>query len=116
MASLTLNVSEQLKTRVEPFSRWLPAILELSLLALKTPAHQAASDLIAFLASNPSARAVHTYRLSDTDAKRVAQLLEQNREGTLSEAETNELDEYLRLEHVVRIMKAKLTSDDIASV
>ena len=116
MASLTLNVSEQLKSRVEPFSRWLPAILELSLLALKTPAHQAASELIAFLASNPSAREVHAYRLSDASAKRVAQLLEKNREGGLSQDEANELDEYLRLEHVVRMMKVKLTSDDIASV
>ena len=116
MASLTLNVSEQLKSRVEPFSRWLPAILELSLLALKTPAHQAASELIAFLASNPSAREIHAYRLSDTDAKRVSKLLERNREGGLSQDEADELDEYLRLEHVVRMIKAKLPTSDVASV
>ena len=113
MASLTLNLPEQLKARVEPFSRWLPAILELSLLALKTPAYESASDLIAFLASNPTPREVHDYRLSNEVQKHVSQLLEQNCEGSLSQDEVAELDEYLKLEHVVRLVKVNL-ADELA--
>ncbi len=116
MASVTLNLSDQLKARVEPFSRWLPAILEISLLALKTPAHKAASEVIEFLVSNPSAQAVHNYRLSEVSQKRVEGLLEQNREGVLGNADEQELDEYLRLEHVVRMVKAELATDELASV
>ncbi len=111
MASLTLNLPEQLKQRVEPFSRWLPAILELSLLTLKTPAQGAASDLVAFLVSNPTPREVHGYRLPEASQKRVAELLTRNREGVLSDAEAQELDEYLRLEHVVRLVKANLADE-----
>lgn len=115
MASLTLNLPEQLKARVEPFSRWLPAILELSLLALKTPAYESASELIAFLASNPTPREVHGYRLSEEAQQRVSRLLEQNREGSLGEDEAQELDEYLKLEHVVRLLKADL-ADELTGV
>jgi hypothetical protein len=108
MPSLTLDLSEQLQDRVKPFSRWLPAILEVSLLNLKSPAHQAASDFIEFLVSNPSEHSVGTYRLAEGTQGRVEQLLEKNRQGTLSEDETKELDDYFKLEHVVRVMKAKL--------
>ncbi len=116
MASVTLNLSDQLKARVESFSRWLPAILETSLLALKTPAYEAASEFIEFLASNPLPQAVHNYRLSEVVQKRVEGLLEHNREGILSDVEEKELDEYLRLEHVVRMVKAKLATDELAGV
>ena len=116
MASVTLNLSEQLKARVEPFGRWLPAILEVSLLALKTPAYEAASELIEFLVSNPSPQAVHDYRLSEFARKRVEILLEENRESGLSEDAEKELDEYLKLEHIVRMVKAKLSTDELTSV
>ncbi len=115
MPSVTLELSEELKARVEPFSRWLSAILELSLLALKTPASGAASELIEFLISNPSPGEVQAYQLPTWSQERVGALLERNRSAGLSDAETRELDEYLKLEHAVRLIKAKLTSDELAS-
>ena len=113
---MTLTLPEQLKERLEPFSRWLPAILELSLLTLKTPAQQEVTALIEFLASNPTPGQVHDYRLSDPAQKRLEGLFAQNAEAVLAEAETRELDEYLKLEHVVRMIKARLSSDELAGV
>ncbi len=98
MPSLTLDLSEQLQDKVKPFSRWLPVILEISLLNLKSPAHQTAGDFIDFLTSNPSEQMVGTYQLSEVAQGRVEQLLGKNCLGTLSEAETKELDDYFRLE------------------
>jgi hypothetical protein len=113
MPSVTLDLSEQLQARVKPFSRWLSAILEVSLLNLKSPAHQAASDFIELLVSNPSEQTVRVYKLPEVAQQRVEHLLEKNRLGTLSEDETKELDDYLRLEHVTRVIKAKLKTETV---
>jgi hypothetical protein len=114
MPSVTLELSEELRARVEPFSRWLPAILELSLLVLKTPAFSAASELIEFLVSNPSPGEMYSYHLPNWAQERIEVLLENNSGAGLSDIETRELDEYLKLEHAVRLIKAKLTSDELA--
>lgn len=115
MPSLTLDLSEQLQDKVKPFSRWVPAILEVSLLNLRTPAHGAASEFIEFLTSNPSEQIVSGYKLSEVFQERVEVLLEKNRVGTLSKDETTELDDYMRLEHVIRVIKLKLKSKELAS-
>jgi hypothetical protein len=116
MPSVTLDVSEHLQTRVKPFSRWLSAILEVSLLTLKSPAHHAANELIEFLVSNPSEQGVGDYQFSEDAQQRVEYLLEKNRLGTLSQDESQELDDYLRLEHVVRVIKLKLKTSHLVSM
>lgn len=116
MPSVTIELPEQLRARVAPFSRWLPVILEVSLLNLKSPAHQAAGDLIDLLVSNPSEQIVRDYQFDPSVQERVNTLLEKNRQGILSNAEAVELDDYLKLEHVVRLLKLKLKSNAPASV
>jgi hypothetical protein len=115
MATLTLDLSEQLQAQIESFSRWLPTILEVSLLRLKSPAHQAASDVIDFLISNPSEQAVSDYQFASQIQDRISTLLEYNHLGSLSEADAIELDDYLRLEHVIRVLKLKLKSSTLVS-
>lgn len=51
MVEITLQVSEQLAQQLQPLGDWLPSILELSLLRLKTPAAQTASEIVDFLAT-----------------------------------------------------------------
>lgn len=101
----TVTLPDDLAERVAPYERWLPAILEVSLSGLKTPAHIAAAELITFLSSNPSIQEVQGYRLSAPLQARVEALLERNRQGTLSQEETAELDEFMALERVVRLLK-----------
>lgn len=108
MATLTLTVPDQLAKRLEPFSRWLPSILEISLLKLKTPTAEAASEVIDFLASNPSVEAVRNYRASDRASRRTSDLLERNQAGVLTDAEAKELDEMMELEQLIRRLKNSL--------
>jgi hypothetical protein len=107
MPVLTLELSEQLYERVKPFSRRLPAVLEVSLFSLKNPACEAASKFMDILTSNPSEQAVGTYKLSEVFQERVEALLEKNRVSLLTQEETTELDDYLGLEHVIRVVKAR---------
>lgn len=67
---------------------------------------KAYDEFVDFITSEPSLKAVSEYRLSDESEAHISALLEANREGTISEGETIELDEYLRLEHIMR--KAKI--------
>ena len=111
---VTVTLPDDLAKRVEAFGQWLPAVLELSLLGLKTPARDTADALIAFFKTNPSAEEVWSYRLSDTEQKRVESLLEKERENTVSEVERLELDEFMQLEQTVRLIKARLASGELA--
>ena len=112
----TITLPDDLAERVAPFDRWLPAILEVSLLGLKTPVHVAGADLVTFLSSNPPVEEVLAYRLSSPIQARVDALLERNRQGALSAAEETELDDYLELEHVVRMLKIELSANTPTSV
>lgn len=116
MATLTLDLSEQLQARVKSFSRWLPVILEVSLLSLKSSAHQTASDFIDFLVSNPAEQEISDYQFTSQVQERVSALLENNRLGRLSETEAAELEDYLKLEHVIRVLKLKLKSNPLVKV
>lgn len=104
---LILTLPDELAERVAPL-RYLPVILEVSLLTLKTPAAQSASELIEFLGSNPTSQAVLEYHGSEQTQKRIQQLLELNHVGLISEADARELDEHLLLEHLVVMLKAGL--------
>jgi hypothetical protein len=105
MPPLTLDISAELESKVKKFETWLPAILEVSLLNFKSPAYQAAGAVTEFLMTNPSAQDAAAYKLPERFQERVDVLLEHNRSATLTEEETRELDDYLKLEHVARIMK-----------
>jgi hypothetical protein len=115
MATITLKLPDELAERVQAFNRWLPSILEISLLTLKTPATRTASEIIEFLATNPSAAEVHAYHGTKRARRRMSHLLDLNRAGLISEAQLQELDELLKLEHLIINLKAGLPSDELAS-
>jgi hypothetical protein len=114
MSTVTLSLPEDLARRVEGV-RWLPTILDISLLAFKTLAAQTANETIAFLAKNPSAREVHSYCPSEPAQARMTALLERNREGLISERELEELDELIRLEEILLLLKASISSQELAA-
>ena len=110
MTTVTLDMPDKLARRVESLGRWLPTVIEISLLALKTPAVETASEIVEFLASSPSPSEVHTYHASQRAHARMQRLLALNQAGQLSEHETKELDELLKLEHVIVSLKATRSS------
>jgi hypothetical protein len=65
-------------------------------------------DLLDLLAESADAQRVLAFRLSDEKQARLDELLEKNREGTLTDKESAELDAYERFEHVVRLLKARV--------
>lgn len=65
-------------------------------------------DLLDLLVESADVDRVLGFRLSPEKQARLDDLLEKNREGTLTEEESAELDDFERFEHVVRLLKARL--------
>lgn len=65
-------------------------------------------ELLDLLAESADAERLLGFRLSDSRQLRLDELLEKNREGSLTQLETAELDDYERFEHVVRLLKARM--------
>lgn len=72
-------------------------------------------EFIEFITSQPTLAEMAQYQLSSAGEARISALLEANRQGELSAAEHAELDDYLRLEHLMRMMKYMAMSKLIKS-
>jgi hypothetical protein len=110
MIQVTMQVSNELATRLKPIQPWLPTILELSLIRFKTLAATTASEIIAFLAQNPFPNEVLSYHVSDEAQDRMRRLLVLNEAGLLGRQEQLELDEYEQIEHIIIMLKAEIAS------
>ena len=108
MIQMTFQIPDELAERIEPLGKWLPTIIELSLVGFKTMATATASQVIEFLATNPTPDAVLNYHVSDEAQQRLQRLLTLNQAGMISEAEQLELDELQQLEHVLIMLKARV--------
>ena len=66
------------------------------------------SDVITdFLSSAPSLQEIADFRLPDDLQQRAHSLLDKNREGTLSENEREEMEEFRQIDHLLTLIKAK---------
>jgi len=63
-------------------------------------------EVIDFIAESSPAKVI-AFRPSEAARERVGDLLARNNAGTLSPAETSELDHYCQLEHIMRMAKAR---------
>lgn len=66
-------------------------------------------ELLDLLAGSADPEQLLGFRLSDEKQARLDGLLERNRQGALSEDDSAELDAYEHFEHVVRLLKARLS-------
>jgi len=64
-------------------------------------------EIIDFIASGTTPQAVVDYRPSPEAQNRVAELIEREKEGTLTSEEKSELDHFTDLEHILRVAKAR---------
>ncbi len=69
--------------------------------------HTPYQEFADFITSSPSLKEISEYRLSDDSEARISYLLESNRNGMITLQEKNELDDYTRLEHLMRIVKIR---------
>jgi len=68
---------------------------------------QAYDEILVFLAAGTTAESIATFRPSDETVARVRELIERRSEEKISPVENEELEEYLRLEHLMIMAKAR---------
>ncbi|HLV33523.1 MAG TPA: hypothetical protein VKY59_00355 [Spirillospora sp.] len=65
------------------------------------------AEIIDFLASTPTPEGIIAFRPSDHLEQRLRYLLEQNSNGALTAEERRELDEFLRMNHFMNMLKIR---------
>jgi hypothetical protein len=68
---------------------------------------RAYEEIIDFLAAGTSPHSLIDFRPSDAAKLRLGDLIEREKEGTLTVDETSELLHYLQIEHLMRLAKAR---------
>jgi hypothetical protein len=71
------------------------------------PARTIFAEITDFLATNPTPEEIIAYRLPDDLQARAHELLERNGEGQLSETERQEMFDFVRVDHMMTLLKAK---------
>lgn len=64
-------------------------------------------EFVDFVTSAPTLEDVTTFRLSEMTENRIRELLDANRKQILTAEEQAELDEYIRVEHIIRMAKIR---------
>jgi hypothetical protein len=64
-------------------------------------------EIIDFIAAGTTPEAVVAFRPSERAQQRVAHLVEQSKEGSISAEEQSELEDYMQLEHIMTMAKAR---------
>lgn len=110
MQTITLDVSDELAVRLRSVEKRLPNILELGLRQFHAQSQigfDGAAEVLELLASLPSPEAILAIRPSDAFQARIDFLLDKNREVGLTAEEDGEWEQYMYLEHLVRMAKGK---------
>jgi hypothetical protein len=117
MTTITLEVPDELATRLDPWRDRLPDLLSQALellpgerpVSVVAPAmrYQVFEEMIDFLASGPTPEQIIAHKASAPVQERLAELLDKNREEGLTEAEEAELDAYELVNHVMILLKAR---------
>ena len=64
-------------------------------------------EIIDFIAAGTTPETVLAFRPSEDVQRRVAELVERSKQGSISAEEQSELDDYLQLEHIMIMAKAR---------
>ena len=64
-------------------------------------------EIIDFIAAGTTPEAVVAFHPSDSVQQRVTELIERSKDGSISTEEQSELDDYLQLEHIMIMAKAR---------
>lgn len=66
-----------------------------------------ALEVIDFIAAGPTPDRIAAFHPSDAARERVMELLQRRKTGALLPQEESELDDYIQLEHLMRLIKAR---------
>jgi len=68
---------------------------------------RAYEEVVDFIAAGSDSNGVAEFRPSEAARRRVAELIEREKDDSLTADERSELDHYLQLEHLMRLAKAR---------
>ncbi|MGA7239118.1 MAG: hypothetical protein WBY44_25785 [Bryobacteraceae bacterium] len=74
---------------------------------MKTTTVKSYEEIIDFIAAGNTPEGVVAFRPSPTVVKRVARLIKRSKADSLSAKEQSELEDYLQLEHIMIMAKAR---------
>lgn len=107
MLEMTIQVPEFLADELSAKQERLSEVLAYGLQQLPPIPNEIYQYILEFLISRPSAADLLNFGPTPAMQARVEQLLERNRTGVLSTAESRELDEYIRINHLITMLKAR---------
>jgi hypothetical protein len=107
MAQVTIEIPDPLAERLASVKDRLPELLARELEPLPPPSNEVYRYILEFLTTNPSPDAILHFSLTPAMQERASDLLEKNRSDQLTPAESAELDEYVHINDLVSLLKAR---------
>lgn len=107
MIELTIQVPDNLADELTSVEDRLPEILAYGLNQLTPIPNHVYREVLNFLISQPAPEELMKFAPAEKIQSHVSELLEKNRAGTLTSAEEIEMDEYLRINHLVTMLKTR---------
>lgn len=124
MATITLEVPDELARQLENVGDGLPGLLAYALDLAGLPKRDASyessqkppwNEVFAFLGGEPTVDEILEFKISDEAQDRLEELLEINREGSISQQESDELDAFGEIDHMFILLKAYLRQHHISA-
>ena len=107
---ITLDLSEELISRLNSIEDKLPQVIELGLRELNASPQDGfngIAEVLEFLATLPTPEEIIALRTSEALQTQISNLLEKHRDRGLTDSETQIWEQYQYLEHLIRKAKAK---------
>ncbi|MEL7069634.1 MAG: hypothetical protein AAGN15_13395 [Cyanobacteria bacterium J06581_3] len=104
MATLTIEIPDDLMEQISPFQDQLPELIRRGLQPLALPA-QVYRYVLDFLTSQPTPEQISNFRPTAEMQERLKYLLTKEEQSSLGPNERQELDEYERIEHLIIMLK-----------
>ncbi len=105
MATITIDIPDELSVQLDQVRDRLPELLALSLHQPAVPAHLYRA-ILDFLATKPTPEEIAGFRPDPAMQERLHLLLDRSYAGYLTSAEQAELDELERIEHIMVLLKS----------
>jgi hypothetical protein len=105
MATLTIEIPDELMEQLAPVRDQLPELLHRCLLppALSSEVYRYILD---FLASQPTSEQIVAFRPTPAMQSRLRYLLDRSQGNSITAEETQELEEYEQIEHLIILLKS----------
>jgi hypothetical protein len=103
---LTIEVPDDLAQKLEPYREHLGEILQLGMYRRWSSANSLRREIVSFVARGPRPEEIVEFHASEAAQIRLRELLGRSKEGIITEAEENELEEMRHLDLLVTSIKS----------